>query len=441
MTEPVKIDAEYMNRWLGENTRITSLCPKTLYDIQTLIEYYRDIIVPGVDVSIAFPVGDKDSPRASVEKGEVIIPFHLLSEGRVDDTIGAMIHELHHIKLSASEVFLHTLSFKFLRALMEQIDCYGLTLAERVFSDSSLTVDKILSNEEKVENDVKFLRKVLGDMLFLINAVEDVRIDSNTPPNLKKYIDKSDRIHGGRLKEFIEEGNITEDSRDLTSLAYMLLCHHKEIYKFQFVDEKYGDVDAIVDGDPVEYPLELFTAFADEIANHVLGEYYKFCGKPKGTSNPQGSTPSDSFDIDSYFGAKVNSSVGDSLEEQFNNMEAPPHQNSKQNAEAAALEEATDKINNVTVDTSNSGTGAIGADSKIDLSKNRHKAGANASNNSPSPAEELRASLEEKRKMVFISPEVNQQIKSFKDIQVYTTTECFNDYPVVYDAVIYDSTN
>ena len=89
----------------------------------------------------------------------------------MDDTIGAMIYELHHIKLSASEVFLHTLSFKFLRALMEQIDCYGLTLAERVFSDSSLTVDTILSDDEKVGNDVSFLRKVLGDMLFLINAV------------------------------------------------------------------------------------------------------------------------------------------------------------------------------------------------------------------------------------------------------------------------------
>jgi hypothetical protein len=440
MTDPVEIDAEYMNRWLGENTRITSLSPKTLYDIQTLIEYYRDIIVPGVDVSIAFPVGDKDSPRASVERGEVIIPFHILSEGRVDDTIGAMIHELHHIKLSASEVFLHTLSFKFLRALMEQIDCYGLTLAERVFSDSSLTVEKILSDDEKVGNDVSFLRKVLGDMLFLINAVEDVRIDSNTPPNLKKYIDKSDRIHGVRLKEFIEEGNLTNDNRDLTSLAYMLLCHHKGIHEFEFVDEKYGDTNAIVSANPVEYPVELFTAFADEIANHVLGEYYKFCGKPREATNSGGS-PSDEFDIDSYFGGKVNSSVGDSLEEQFNNMKAPKHQKSKQEAEKKALKDSNEKIKNVTVSVGDSGAGKPNTKTKIDLSGNRHKKGTTTTDNSPTSAEELRAALEEKSKTVFISPEVNQQIKSFKDVQVYTTTEYFDDLPVVYDAVIYDAIN
>ena len=70
---------------------------------------------------------------------------------------------------------------------MEQIDCYGLTLAERVFTDSSITMDKILGNEA-CGADISFIRKVLGDLLFLINAVEDVRIDANTPPNLRKSL-------------------------------------------------------------------------------------------------------------------------------------------------------------------------------------------------------------------------------------------------------------
>ena len=80
MSETVNIDAEYMNRWLGDNTQVESLAPKTLYDVQTLIEYYRDIIVPTEKVSIAFPTKDGNSPRASVENGEVIIPFYMLKE-------------------------------------------------------------------------------------------------------------------------------------------------------------------------------------------------------------------------------------------------------------------------------------------------------------------------------------------------------------------------
>ena len=96
------IDAEYMNRWLGESTQIESLSPKTLFDVQTLIEYYRDIIVPTQKVSIAFPTAQSESPRACVSEGEVMIPFHMLKQGRVDETIGAMIHELHHIKLTPS---------------------------------------------------------------------------------------------------------------------------------------------------------------------------------------------------------------------------------------------------------------------------------------------------------------------------------------------------
>jgi hypothetical protein len=105
--EEHNIDAEYMNRWLGEGSKIESLVPKTLYDVQTLIEYYRDIIVPDKKVSIAFPTDANESPRACVSRGEVIIPFNLLQIGRVDETIGAMIHELHHIKLTPSLSLIH----------------------------------------------------------------------------------------------------------------------------------------------------------------------------------------------------------------------------------------------------------------------------------------------------------------------------------------------
>ena len=122
-------------------------------------------------------------------------------------------------------------------------------------------------------------------------------------------------------------------------------------------------------------------------------------------------------------------------------MEAPKHQKSKQEAEEKALEDSDEKIKNVTVSLGDSGAGKPNTKTKIDLSGNRNKQGTSTPGNSPTSAEELRAALEEKSKTVFISPEVNQQIKSFKDVQVYTTTEYFDGSPVVYDAVIYDAIN
>ncbi len=190
------IDAEYMNRWLGDNAKITSLSPKVLYDVQTLLEYYRDIIVPSVDVSISFPTENGSNAKASVEDSKVFIPYYMLRDGRVDETIGAMIHELHHIKWSASEKFTCALTFKYLRKLMENIDVVGMSLAERVFSDSTLTVDDIMSEKDGVPQDVMYMRKIIGDLMFMLNAVEDVRIDANTPPNLRKYIDKIDKGGG-----------------------------------------------------------------------------------------------------------------------------------------------------------------------------------------------------------------------------------------------------
>jgi len=440
MAEPTNIDAEYMNRWLGENTQIESLSPRTLFDVQTLIEYYRDIIVPTAKITIAFPTQDKQSPRASVTKGEVIIPFYMLKDGRVDETIGAMIHELHHIKLSPTEVFLHTLSFQFLRRMMEQIDCFGMTLAERVFSDSSITVDKILADEKTVGNEIGFLRKVMSDLLFLINSVEDVRIDNNTPKNLKKYIDKADRRHGGRLKEIIQQGGITEDSRDLASIAFMLLVHHKGIHEFDYIKQKYGDTDAIVNAVGTEYPVDVFTAFADEIAQHTLEQYFEFCGKPK-QHNPAGPGDDDEFDIDSYFGGKVNHSIGDSLEEQFTSQTKPSHASDREEEEAEALKKAVEKLKNVTPKTPSSTEGAANTNIKIDLSQNQDSSLGGETVEVAMSAEEFKALLEEEKKEVFVAPELVQQIKSFKDVQVYTTTELFNDSLVVYDAVIYDATN
>ena len=437
--EAHNIDAEYMNRWLGEGSQIESLAPKTLYDVQTLIEYYRDIIVPLKKVSIAFPTDANESPRACVSRGEVVIPFNLLQKGEVDKTIGAMIHELHHIKLTPSEKFYHALSFQFVRTLMEQIDCYGITLAERVFTVSSITMEKILGDEECAA-DVKFLRKVLSDLLFLINAVEDVRIDANTPPNLRKYIDKIDEEGKEKLLKAVENGSFTNEDRDLVSIGFMLLMHHKGMREFPFIESTYGDTQGIIDADALSYPTGLFTAYKEEIATHVYDQYIKHCGLPPEAQPQDQDGDGAEFDINGYFGGKVNHSIGDSLADQLAEVPVPKHQEEQQDDEKSALEKAEEELKNLKVKTYQAGSGGVAkTDTTIDLSHNNNS--LPPSSRVAQNAEELRAQLEEEDKNVVMSPEMVQQIKSFKNVHVHTATESFSDQAVTYDTVIFDTTN
>jgi len=450
----MKIDAEYMNRWLGESTQIESLSPKILYDIKTLIEYYRDIIVPGSDVSISFPVeGRNSSPRASVERGEVNIPYYMLKDGEVDNTIGAMVHELHHIKLSASERFLSAITFKFLRHIMEQIDCGSMTMADRLFADASITADKIMGwtyDPISGTSDIVFLREAIGDLMFIINAVEDVRIDANTPPNLKKYIDKLEKQASVRILDAIDKGDLGNESRDLNAIAFMLLVHHKDIHKFPFIEDRFGDTDAIVNADALELPVSVFSAFKEEIASHLLQRYYHYCGKPKDSSSSEGS---DEMDLDAYFGSKVKSAVGDSLEKQFDEKQNGKAHSKKKDEEDVALAGAGEKIKEVSVTTdiapgeAHDASGTTQTDTKIDLSEKadtvRNWGDWRQDNDLDALAEigrQLREEMEEDKKTVFLSSTVEQQINSFKDVQVITTTEHFgDDTSVVYDSVLYDT--
>lgn len=439
MTDPQNIDAEYMNRWLGESSAIRSLSPKTLYDVQTLLEYYRDIIVPGSKVSISFPVEKGNtSPRASIEHNEVIIPLYLLQEGRVDHTIGAMIHELHHIKLSPSERFIQNTAFRFLRGLMQNIDCGGMTLAERVFCDSGVSRKAIFSNSPDASNDVLFLRNAISDLLFLMNAVEDVRIDANTPPNLRKYIDKVDNTAKGRLKEMFEKGEL--DVKEISSLGLLLLGHHKGMFESEEIAKRFGDTDRIVNGDPLSLSKELFVAFQEEIAYHIRELYFKYCGKPK-AENTQNDLDV-SFDLDAYFGDKVEGAVGQGIEDEFSSMPVAESQNTQDAmSEDHALSSGSEELKEL---------GKQAAEALKNSDAEKEKAATQQAFVVPvdapakkpmSAAEAYRIEVEDKKKDVFMDSALSMQVKSFRDVQVITTTEHFDNQKVVYDTVLFDTLN
>ena len=440
MSDTIKIDAEYMNAWLGEASKIESLSSKVLFDIKTLIEYYKDIIVPQKEVSISFPVeGKNSSPRASVERGEVLIPYYMLKDGEIDNTIGAMIHELHHIKLSASERFLTAVTFKFLRQLMDQIECGGMTMAERLFSDASVTADRIMGWDGDpllTTSDMMFLRQAIGDLMFMLNAVEDVRIDANTPPNLRKYINKLEKQASVRILDSIATGDLNNDLRDINSISFMLLVHHKDIHKFQFIEDRYGDTDAIISSDALELPLSVFTAFKEEIAAHLLSTYTESCGMPKQPSKD--SEGNEELDLDAYFGSKVKSTVGESLETQFDE--------DINDEEGKALKGIGKNIKDVNVST-DIAPHTEGGEETIDLSEKKgivrdwSKAEEDSSDDTKFDGRELREQIEADAKPVYLDPLVVTQINSFKDVQVITTTEHFDDKTVVYDSVLFDAIN
>jgi len=263
-----------------------------------------------------------------------------------------------------------------------------------------------------------------------------VRIDANTPENLRKYIDRIDDGAKPRLQSMFESGELNAD--DLSSIGILFLGHHKGMFKSEYIESKMPDREGIVDAKSLELPLTVFNAFSEEIAKHTLETYYKYCGRPEEPQTQSGNSVS--FDMDSYFGEKVQGVVGESLENDFSDNSCHPNQNAEEaieeNENLGDINEILDEIVKGTVEElENSGGQAVPLDT---LSVAEEEA---TGNEELSAAAQYRIEVEDKKKEVFISPEELLQVKAFKDIQVYTTTEHFDNEPVVFDAVIYDTVN
>lgn len=414
------VDAEYMNRWLGDANKITSITPKTLFDVQSLIEYYRDIIVPNQIVSVTFPMsGTNVSPHASVDQGKVVIPYHLLAEGRVDHTIGAMIHELHHIKMSPAESYVRAVGYTLARSIMDNITIGKTSMSSRIFSDSHVSFDIMTKGDsETLPEEVKFLRHIIGDMMFIVNAVEDVRIDANTPDNLRKYIDKIDEWAGESLCEMYNSGKLKDDSSDLTSIAFLLLGHHKNMFHSPRISRQFGDTSAIVNSGKLDLAVSVLTAFSSEIAQYILDEYNKRFDRPD-------NIPEGEFDVDSYFCNKVGSETG-------NRFTKDVERSVQNDPSRAHLKNKVDDLHLC---------GVVAASKVKDVPQQKLDGESDQSNieSDQTAAQEYRTKMDNIRNETVISNSLNAQIKSFKDISVFTADEHFDDYAVTYDIVIFDA--
>lgn len=411
------VDAEYMNRWLGDTNKITAITPKTLFDVQSLIEYYRDIIVPNQNVSVTFPMsGTNVSPHASVDQGKVVIPYHLLADGRVDHTIGAMIHELHHIKMSPTESYVRAVGYTLARSIMDNLQIGSISMSSRIFSDSHVSFGVLHDPNSPPSKEIQFLRSILGDMMFLVNAVEDVRIDANTPENLRKYINKIDEYAGESLRELYDSGKLEDDSVDLTSIAFLLLGHHKDMFHSPRISRQFGDTSAIVNAGKLDLAVSVLKAFSDEIAQHILNEYNKRFDRPEDTIEGE-------FDVDSYFCNKVgaessNKFTKDVMESVKDSSSGNLCKVEKQLSECG--KDAASKTKNI-------------PQQKLDDSDDSDETQGKTA------AQKHREGMDKVRNQSVISNSLNAQIKSFKDVIVSTTTEHFDESDVTYDIVIFDA--
>lgn len=264
------IDAEYMERWLGDS-EINSLSPKVLYDIQQLVRHYADIIVPNKKVNISYSTDETVTPCASVENLEVKIPTSLLLQGRVDETIGAMIHELHHIKMSDEESSIWYSCFNFVCKILDTLfvqedDGQYISLYSLVMGDSEMSFDDIMSPNPENANAV-FMRKACDDVAFFLNAIEDIRIDANTPSNLKKYIDKIDSNAFASFKPRYETGELSND--ELFNIIYKLLFHHKGYIDDDFIKSKGIETKDIINSTAHKNYVSVFKTFSEELRQHI----------------------------------------------------------------------------------------------------------------------------------------------------------------------------
>jgi len=276
LDDSVPVDAELMEAWLGGHK--ISLCSKTLHDIKKLIEHYKDIITPTENVVVEFPTDENMTPCASVDKKVVYIPTSLLEAGEVDDTIGAMIHELRHIEMSDSERQTWATCFGTVRKALDTLfikrgDGGYESIHDIIFGSGDISFNDMMDTTV-VKPNVAFLRQACKDVAFLLNAVEDVRIDSLTQPNLKKYITKGDEKAWVDFEKEYNRGTLSEDT--LLNLCYRLLFHHKGFLSDNTIEKMFGDTSFILRSEPSDYTPVVLKEFSDVIRTHLEDMWKNF---------------------------------------------------------------------------------------------------------------------------------------------------------------------
>ena len=285
------LNADYLQAWLEDD--IESIDEKVLYDLQTLIKHYSNIIVPEKNVSISYPTSYEASACADTDNDRVYIPTSTLLEGELDHTIGLMIHELHHLKLTLKGMTISEICYFMVNKVLKNTfvgndDDGWESLHEVINSHQTITFNNLrrIYNGDIEDKDVtmyeKFYLTAIKGLAMLLNCVEDVRIDSLTQPNLKKYIDKGDALHAPTFISAYEKGKF--DERNIENTGYKFLFHHKGFIDDDYIKSKYPNLDELLESTQLEYIPVIFDKFKEEITKHVR-DCYADLDMPNGSAS------------------------------------------------------------------------------------------------------------------------------------------------------------
>ena len=280
--ETTKIDANLMESWLEDN--ITSIDEKVLFDLQQLISHYSGVIVPDKTVKVSYPTDVSASACADTDNNEVFIPTSTLLKGDIDHTIGLMIHELHHVKLSLKGSEITETCFYLINQILKNTfvgdDTNGWEdLYEVVQSHERITYHTLRDNfydnkkgldREPTKHESFYLEAISGIAMFL-NCVEDVRIDTLTKPTLKRYIDKGDAMCAPHFMEKYENGGF--DGNSLMEVGYKFLFHHKDFVDDDYIKSTYPDIAKLLASTPFEYIKDVFDIYKKELQQFVRETY------------------------------------------------------------------------------------------------------------------------------------------------------------------------
>ena len=289
INENVKVDAELMSQWLNSMGDI-EMSPKLLFDLQTLLRYYADFLVTDKEVDVSYPV-EGGTPCASVDENKVFIPLELLEQGRVDDTIASVVHELHHIKYSPKESEIIEHLFPLYKRILQTLESEHLgdtmSVWDIIHTDCLITPTDILKGTS--DNDFfPFVQQSFRVFFFLMNVFEDVRIDEKNPANLVKYRSKMECSSWNTFSETMK----TEDTSDLMSKMFRALFHYKDFYVDKEFENCSIDKDSIVNSkNGLSYQYNVIKEFAKSLQEHCGALWKEF----KQESDGKGSSAIDDF--------------------------------------------------------------------------------------------------------------------------------------------------
>lgn len=273
--KPVKADAELMSAWLGDMEDI-SMSPKLLFDLQTLLRHYANFIVPNKEVSVDYM--SEGTPCASVEKSQIFIPLDKLQEGRVDETIASVIHELHHIKFSYKETKICDKIYPFFKRILNtvEIELHGNKLSIWKALKSQGTFDSYEVIDRTLKHTYKdFIYQYFGDLFLLLNAIEDVRIDDLQSPNLKKYRFKQEKIAFANFEEAYANNQL--DKNSLFGSFIDALFHLKGLGHSELIANSPITADKIQNvATPSDYFTPVFTTFGKVLQDHAGSLWKEF---------------------------------------------------------------------------------------------------------------------------------------------------------------------